>query len=1419
MKPIKIISVMLCISMLVPGAAAQESKTGEIILSSEDFSAGMQDWTSNDKNSIYVINGEMVINNIGSSNNEAFVFSDNMSINNGELEFDINVKKGQYFAAYFRYADEGTHYVLRFYPDKNKIMLMKKIGRGSYVELKHCSFNFTGKNTHIRISLINDKITVYAGSNQLFSVLDTSIKKGKIGFAGLRSNASVDNVKIAKYDDVDYEETKQENITQKIFVSCGGDDKTGDGSIENPYRTIDAAKNAVKKLKRKGLPIDVVLRGGVYRLNKDIVFNSTDGGSEDAPVRYISYEGEQAVLSGAARIDPSDLKNVKETMKKRLKDNVKEKVRQIDLKKYGITDEHNFIKNYSSFVSHNIKPLQVTLNGAPQSIARYPNYGYNRIVDCQGGKNPTPLTIYYTDNIPTRWTNAKDMFIEGLFANDWHSEWSKVDKIDITQNSITTEFPTAYGANVGGRWAAVNLIEELDIPGEWYIDFDTLTMYYYPPYELGENDSLEISTSVNNIITVNGAEYLTLEDLKLTMSCDSAKSPGASHIGGNGIYVYAGSNNILIKDCEIVNIGMHGVFINTNDVTVDGCTIRNTGFMGVDVRTSGDRDNLIPGNVAIRNCDISEPGRDWTMTSSACIMLEDWAVDVLVENNVLHNTKNAAIRYNGVGHTIRNNEIYCAVVKAADAGAVYAGRNWTQYGVKIEYNFFHDIGQKVNEGAYPASALFWDDQESGGEFSHNISVMNNYSKTSAVKIGGGTDCVVKGNTFVASEWNVIGEDRSPMPLTEDSLKSMEEKQRYSLVDVNNKAYKTKYPKMSTIVDRIRANNMMVKTENEITDNLTVDCPDGSKIASTFEAASELERNVSAGNDYSIFVNPDKLDFRVTKEAKAKYKMSEEILDEDFDIEKIGIQNGNNINDKDMTFIATYPENNSDNVSIDRTVLAWQKAPMADRYEYTVATDENLQNVVANGTTENLGVTLEGLEKGKTYYWKVTAENMSRQNAAKKDAENGVMKFSVSEKAEINTAALKSCIETALSVAKEMKEGTQPGEYKNGSTKQLKELIKEGQKILQKSDDQAKVDDITYRINYAIKNKDGYINTGYQTLNLASNSAWVTSSPDYSNVTVDNGSVRIDVKSSMEITLDETLPNYNVMCFKTKVDSFDENAWFAYGLRAIDAKTALYNQDAYYILIKKDVFELQKHGVVYEVASNDGKFDAGKWHELKFGSITTENGINMYFELDGEVIFDYLDKTNPQYRPGKFAIFASTKVANGIELAASSNIPETLYEFSDKILEEIKNDASSGGILDVSDKSFVTVGNWKNNDTLKGNNGSAVMSAAEPGASAAWSMESGSKGNNKVYKVSYYNNPTDTADKNVKIKISGYGGEYETTVDLTQGVKGWVPVGTFNFIDADYIGRLKIEFIASGEGELNVSNVKFELETNGENMFI
>lgn len=1420
MKIKRIIAALLCAAMLSPTAFAQQGESDIKIISSEDFSGGMQGWINSNKKDFYVLGGELRLNNKGSSDSESVVVSEGMSIDNGEFEFDLNIKEGRYFAAFFRYTDENTHYALRFYPDSGRTVLLKKVGGGSYTELKKGkSISLKGKKVSVRVSLIDEKISVYADGEQLIEVTDKSIKKGKIAFSGVQADAAVDNVKIFRYNDVEYQkkENESEASALKVYIATDGNDITGDGSLENPYQSVDKAKEAVKKLKRKGLPIDVILRGGTYRLDKDIVFEEMDGGTENAPVRYMSYEGEQAVLSGATEIDSADLVPVKGEMKDRLKDNVKNKVRQIDLNKYGMTaDKYDFRRINDFPVSQNLKPLQVTLNGAPQTIARYPNYGYNTILDCNGGKG-SPMTIYYIDNIPTRWVNAKDMYLEGLFAYDWHSEWTPVDKIDISQNAITTKYNTAYGSTVGGRWAAVNLIEELDIPGEWYIDFDTMTMYYYPPYELDENDSLEISTSINNIITIAEADYLTLENLKLTMSCDDPKLSGASHIGGNGIYVYAGSNNILIKDCEIVNIGMHGIFVNSTDVTIDGCVIRNTGFMGVQTRDCGDRQNLIPSNVAIRNCDISEPGRDWTMTSSGCIVLADGSVDVLIENNLLHNSKNSAIRYNGVGHTIRNNEIYNAVTKAADAGAIYAGRNWTEYGVKVEYNFLHDIGQKINNGGYPASAIFWDDQQNGGEFSHNISVVNNKVKTSAVKIGGGVDNIVKGNTIVSSQWDIIGEDRVREPYTEETLKSRETVQRYSLVNVNNKAYLSKYPKMSTIVDRIRANGMMVKYENVITDNLSVDCPDGDKVATVMKEDSDYARNVSAEEDYSIFVNPEKLDYRVKKSAKEKYNISDEILDEDFDIETIGIQGERKLKDEDMKFIATYPENNSSDVSVDRTVLAWSKAPMADQYRYTVAEDSDFNNIVASGITEDFGVALDNLERGKTYYWKVTAENMSRQFGTKADASNGIMTFTVAEVSAINTSALEVCVEAAASAVSGFKEGTNPGDYRVGSVKSLKELIKQGQTILKNSTNQVEVDEITYKINTALKNIDGYINPGYTTLNFTASAEWLTNNPNNSKIIAEEGSARFETTSGTEITLNETIPNYNVMCFKTKVDSFDDNAWFAYGLRALYPDKQIYTQDAYYILMKKDIFELQKHGVIYETAPNNGIFTDGKWHDIKFGSITTENGINMYFEIDGKVIFDYLDKTNAQYRPGMFAMYISSGKPNGVELRPSDNIPDGLYTFSDKIIKEISTDASAGDTLDVSSKAFAQTGTWQDNTQLKGADGSAVKTTSEAGASAIWSMESGNGGNNKLYKVSYYHIPTANGDKNVKLKLSSYGGEYETTLDMSTGEEGWREIGTFNFIDADYIGRLKAEFTASGTGELNVSNIKFELVSEGENM--
>ena len=64
-------------------------------------------------------------------------------------------------------------------------------------------------------------------------------------------------------------------------------------------------------------------------------------------------------------------------------------------------------------------------------------------------------------------------------------------------------------------------------------------------------------------------------------------------------------------------------------------------------------------------------------------------------------------------------------------------------------------------------------------------------------------------------------------------------------------------------------------------------------------------------------------------------------------------------------------------------------------------------------------------------------------------------------------------------------------------------------------------------------------------------------------------------------------------------------------------------------------------------------------------------------------------------------------------------------------------------------------------------------------------------------------------------MTGYSGEYSTDIDLTQGVEGWKELGTFEFKAADYIGSLGIIFTGSGNGILNLSNVKYELVDESE----
>ena len=1422
----KILSWALTTAMLfsvLPVSAEDNTIDSEKqVLYSNDFSSGLSGWGENPD--YYILNRQLIFKNKDKNRKTSIIMS-GTNVENGEIEFDLNVKNGNYFALIFRGEDENTHYALRMYYKSNKVMLLKKIKGGSYKTITNKGVTLEyGKTNRIGVCLVGSNITVRIDGEDVLTAQDFSIKSGKIGFDGYSAEAVVDNLEIFKMGSIQYDIVEvDKNVKPKrtIYVSPNGNNEDADGTETKPYKTLEAAKKKANSLKKGNTPVDVVFTEGVYNLAGAIELTESDSGSEGAPVRFIAKEGDKVVFSGAKRIDTTKFTPVTDQkLLSRMYPEVAGKVMQVDLKAQGFTrDDIDFTKYYANCVGDNLKPVQISLNGQMQKISRWPNSGYNIITLCEPGDNARNGgninkggTIYYTGIQPSRWLQAKDVFIEGFFCHAWAGEWGRLKEIDTLNSGLNFEYYTSYGITPNNRWAAVHLIEEIDIPSEWFIDFENLILYYYPTKELKADDVFEITTLKTNLMNIKNASNIEIEGIEFSMlSADpTIKSYNAN--GGNAINI-TDAKNVSIKDCTINHIGVNGININSNDVTIDGCIIHDIGYNAINIERAGDKASLTPSNVVIKNCQITDVCRNTGNNAYAGIRISDKTVDVTIVNNIIHNCINNAIRYGGIGHRIAYNEIHNSVNKASDAGAIYSGRNWTEYGTVTEYNYFHGIGDRNTIAPYQASSMFWDDYHSGNEFSHNISVMQNYIKTSHVHLGGGVDNIITGNTFVAALQAINANDRS------SSVKDYKDYSvstlKYGTIDLKDPNLMSKYPKMCTILERLRLDNGMLKMENTIGDNLVIDNTEGVKIASTLAAANTMNptNNVDLGTDYSVFVDPENQDYRVTKEAKEKYNIPDDVLDEDFDLDLIGLQKEYKVDESKMKTTLLYPENGATGIPKSKAQIAWTKADLVDGYTYVVAKDPEFKNIVVKANTLETSVGITGLENDTTYYWKAYSYNESREIGCNYEAEGGVRSFTTAEFELLDKSNLEKEYKRLQEVLPTIKESDKPGQYRYGTIQKIKENIAKAEEHLAQSyGEQGLVDEFVFELNRFVSGIDAYINPGYTTLNLTSQSDWYASQ-NVTEINPINGGVTIKNTLNTEVTLRETLSNFNVMCFRTKVDTMD--GWIAYGLRALDASIALYSQDAYYILIKKDIFELQKHGKIYATAPNNGKFEAGKWYDVQFGSITTENGVNMYFKLNDEVIFDYLDKNEPQYKPGMFAMFISG--AHTIEIESAKEVSKDMYVMSDAIKAQINKATDSGDILNIESASYTEDGAWGDKVGISGHEGSWVRTTQSPEATAKWIMESGSKGNGSLYKVSYYHIPNEKGDKNVGVHLLGYGGEYKTTVDLSQGEEGWVELGTFTFSDADYIGRLSITFTASGKGEMNLSNVKFDKVTEGTNM--
>ncbi len=552
--------------------------------------------------------------------------------------------------------------------------------------------------------------------------------------------------------------TYAQNISEKleIFVDSNARDG-GNGEIDSPFNTLEQVRDYIRKLKKDGnYPkngVTVNLREGVFSRNEAFVLTKEDSGLENAPVIYKAYNNEEVKIVGGTELK---LKDFAVSGDSAIDSTVKGKIYSYNLKVNGIKAYDELpVTGHSAYylqmlgISKEAPALPVPLyNEEACTLARYPNDDWITVTKVHepgdavrhwfdGDKstdyvppeqrNDPPLTMKFEISDPRikNWVNAKDMWANGYWYWDWSDQTTSISKIDADNKILESAYPSAYAVKEGQRFYVYNLLEELDIPGEWYYDTDTGEFYIYPK-DSNPESSILLPFSEESLLEISNAEYVNFSGITFSGARKAAITVNEC-------------NNILIEYCTVSHVSSSGITVQGGkNVTVSGCHLYDLGEEGIEL-SGGSDETLEPANhLAINN---------WIHDFS--VILRTYTPGIRLEGvgnraayNLIHGSPHTGLVYGGNDHIIEYNEIYDVLKEAADMGAIYTGRSLIRRGTIIRGNLIHDCYS--NSNLNDIHAIYFDDTYSGTTVTGNI-IYN--LPGNGVFINGGRDNTVTNNIF------------------------------------------------------------------------------------------------------------------------------------------------------------------------------------------------------------------------------------------------------------------------------------------------------------------------------------------------------------------------------------------------------------------------------------------------------------------------------------------------------------------------------------------------------------------------------------------------------------------------------------------------------------------------------------------------
>ena len=288
----------------------------------------------------------------------------------------------------------------------------------------------------------------------------------------------------------------------EIYVSLQGNDKNP-GTKEAPFYTLNRAIKQAREWRRLNRlevagGIYISLEEGVYAQRNSLFLRPEDSGTPDSPTVICAVDGAHPVISGGVAV----------TGWKRgynhpaIPEKLKQKIWSAEAPLIG---------------NRRVETRQMWVNGHKvQRAAQFPDGGLEQMIDFNPEEQT--ITIPISQNVnPKRLQNAGQL--EMIVHQRWAIAILRVKSIDAKDGQAVVRFhepeshlefahpwpqPVIGGEKGNSSFCLTNALELLDQPGEWFQEYPSGTIYYYP--QAGENmETAEvIIPALETLVTIDG---------------------------------------------------------------------------------------------------------------------------------------------------------------------------------------------------------------------------------------------------------------------------------------------------------------------------------------------------------------------------------------------------------------------------------------------------------------------------------------------------------------------------------------------------------------------------------------------------------------------------------------------------------------------------------------------------------------------------------------------------------------------------------------------------------------------------------------------------------------------------------------------------------------------------------------------------